>query len=83
MTIFPGKVVNGRVEVANVDLPEGAEVGVYLPANEDEIELSPEELAELDAAIEEADRGGGVTAEELLQELRAIRDEEMRRRRSA
>jgi hypothetical protein len=79
MTIFPGKVVNGRIEVENLDLPEGAEVSVYVPAD-DEVTLTPGELAELDAAIEEADRGGGVPAEEVLRELRALRDEEIRRR---
>ena len=38
---------------------------------DDEVELTAEELAELDAAIEEADRdGGGIPAEEFLRELR-------------
>ena len=51
-------------------------------ADEEEIELSGEELAELDAAIEEADRGEVIPAEEVLRELRARRDEEIRRRRA-
>jgi predicted transcriptional regulator len=33
-------------------------------------QLMPEEQAEIDAAIAEADRGGGVPAEEVLRELR-------------
>jgi hypothetical protein len=52
------------------------------PATEDEYVPTPEEEAELEAAIEEADQGGGISAEELLRELRAIRDQEVRRRRS-
>lgn len=84
MTIFPGKVVNGHVEVElddPADLPEGAEVSVLL-RNDKEYVPTPEEEAELEAAIEEAEQGGGISAEELLRELRAIRDEEIQRPRS-
>jgi len=88
MTIFPGKVVNGHVEVElddPADLPEGAEVSVFLRATDEEDDLTPEERAELDAeldaAIEEADRGEGIPAEEVLRELRAMAQEEILRRR--
>jgi hypothetical protein len=37
---------------------------------EEEIEVSPEELAELNAAIEEAERGEGMDAFEFLKQLR-------------
>jgi plasmid stabilization system protein ParE len=37
----------------------------------EELELSPEELADLDAAIEEAERGEGMDAFEFLRQLRA------------
>ena len=40
--------------------------------SEDEIELTAEELAELDVAIAEADRGEVVPAEQVLQEIREI-----------
>jgi hypothetical protein len=43
-----------------------------------EIELTPEEAAEIDAAIAEADLGGGIPAEEVLRELRARRQEHAR-----
>jgi len=52
-----------------------------LPAEEEEVELDPELLAELDAAIEEADRGEGIPAEVVLRELREMAEEEIRRRR--
>lgn len=37
---------------------------------EEEVELSPEELAELDARMEEAQRGEGTDAFEFLKQLR-------------
>jgi len=38
---------------------------------EEEVELSPEELADLDAAMDEAERGEGMDAFEFLRQLRA------------
>jgi len=65
LTIFPGKVVNGHT-------------------TDEEDDLTPEERAELDAeleaAIEEADRGDVIPAEEVLRGLRAKAEEEIRRR---
>lgn len=80
MTILPGKVVNGRIEVED-ELPEGTEVMVYLRNDEQGAELTAEELAELDAAMAEADRGEGVPAEKVLREIRIMRDAEIDRRR--
>jgi len=74
MTIVPGKVVNGRVEVDVEDfiLPEGAEVTVYLPADEEAEALTPEQEAEIEESIAELDRGEGIPAEEVLREVREI-----------
>lgn len=47
--------------------------------DEQEPELTPEEAAEIEAAIAEADLGGGMPAEEVLRELRARREEHSRR----
>lgn len=51
--------------------------------NRDQIdsELTPEEKAEIEAAIAEADLGGGVAAEEVLRELRARTGREEHARR--
>ena len=50
---------------------------------ETEIELTPEEEAELNAAIAEADLGGGVPVETVMREIAQMREkEELRRRRS-
>lgn len=74
MTIVPGKVVNGRIEVEDdIELPEGAEVTVYLH-EEGEYVPTPEEEAELEAACDEADRGEGVPLEDVLRELREMRE---------
>ena len=81
MTIVTGKVVNGRIEVEDVELPEGLEVAVYYSGDEPEVQLTAEEMAELDAAIAEADRGEGIPAEQVLAELRAIAQEYVFRRR--
>lgn len=82
MTIVTGKVVNGRIEVEDVELPEGLEVAVYYTGDEPEVQLTADEMAELDAAIAEADRGELIPAEEVMRELRAITDEFVSRRRS-
>ena len=71
MTIYPGRVVNGRVEVEVDDpteLPEGAEVSVFLREEEEYIP-TPEEAAEIEAALEEVDRGEGIPYEEFRREM--------------
>ena len=71
MEILSGKVINGHVDFGDVELPEGATVQAFVLDDEDE--MSPEQLAELEAAIEEADRGEGIPVEEVLRELREMR----------
>jgi hypothetical protein len=55
-----------------VELPEGATVAVLVDddAGEGDLELPPEEEAELDEAIAEADRDGWIPAEQIIAELR-------------
>jgi hypothetical protein len=74
MTIVPGKVVNGRVEVdvEDFELPEGAEVTVYLPADDEAEALTPEQEAEIEESIAELERGEGIPIEEALREMRDI-----------
>jgi hypothetical protein len=43
--------------------------------------LTPEEQAELDAAIEDADRSKGISGEEMLRRLRALREQDDREER--
>jgi hypothetical protein len=73
MSIVAGKVINGRIEVEDFELPEGKDVTVFLhDPEEDDFELTPEQEAELEESIAQADRGEVVPAEQVLRELREI-----------
>ena len=52
-----GTVRNGLIEVEGLELPEGAQVIVSWPDEEETFDLTPEEEADLLARVEEADRG--------------------------
>jgi len=71
--MFTATVKDGRLVVDPVvDLPEGATVTVFVDddADGDDLELTPQEEAELDDATAEADRDGWVPAEQVIAELR-------------
>jgi hypothetical protein len=71
MNVVTGKVVEGRVVVEDVELPEGAIVDVYYGDDDDEpYELTEEEEAELEAASLDIRAGNYITAEELFRRLR-------------
>jgi hypothetical protein len=71
MNVVTGKVVEGRVVVEDVELPEGAIVDVYYGNDDDEpYELTEEEDAELEAASLDIRAGNYITAEELFRRLR-------------
>jgi hypothetical protein len=72
MTIVTGKVVNGRIEVSDVELPEGADVAVYIN-DADAYELSASEEAELEASIVQIASGEYVDGDSFLAELRSRR----------
>ncbi len=57
MKVATGTVVNGTVKVADPGFEDGTEVFILTRELEEEIRLSPEELAELEAGVAEADRG--------------------------
>jgi hypothetical protein len=71
--MFTATVKDGRLVVDPVvDLPEGATATVLVDddADGDDLELTPQEEAELDDAIAEADRDGWIPAEQVIAELR-------------
>jgi hypothetical protein len=71
--MFTAKVKDGRLVVDPVvELREGATVTVLVDndAGDADLELTPEEEAELDDAIAEADRDGWIPAEQVIAELR-------------
>lgn len=70
MRVATGKVVNGAVKVADTEFKDGTEVFILSREREDGVHLSPEELAELEAGIAEADRGETIPGDEIFARLR-------------
>lgn len=69
--LFSAKVEDGII-VPDVELPDGTTVTVVVDDVDDEYVLTAEEEAALEESISEADRGEGVTAAELMAELRQL-----------
>lgn len=70
MQVISGTVVDGKVVVEGLSLPEGMVVTVFAREEESPVHLSPAEEAELLEALDEADREEGISAEELVDRLR-------------
>jgi predicted transcriptional regulator len=70
MKIATGTIVKGTIVVDDPEFKEGTEVFILAREREDEVHLSPEELAELEAGIAEADRGEMIPGDELFARLR-------------
>ena len=74
MKVAAGKVVNGRVEVEGLALPEGVDVIIGFPESAEvgfELTESDEDL--LAAAIAEADRGEFADTEAVMAAIRRAR----------
>ena len=72
MQIATGTVVNGKVVVEGVSFPEGTIVTILARESDETFEVPAELESELQASIEEADRGETITAAELFERLRRI-----------
>jgi hypothetical protein len=74
VTLLKAHIVNGKIVVDQpVDLPDGAELDVYLyDASAEQMSLDERAALarELEASAAEADRGQLVDAEDVLDELR-------------
>lgn len=70
MKVTRGKVVKGSIIVDDPEIEDGTDVFILTREREEEVELSAEELAELEAGIAEADRGDMIPGEELFARLR-------------
>ncbi len=70
MQITTGTVVDGKVVVEGANLVEGSVVAVLSEDAEGSFTLSTEDEDELLAAVAEIERGGFVSAEDLLETLR-------------
>ena len=69
MGVLTGTVVAGKVVIDDGSLVEGANVYVITREAEEQVHLEPDELAELEAGIAEADRGEMITEDELFARL--------------
>ena len=70
MQIASGTIIDGKVVVEGLSLPEGTSVTVLARGDESAVRLSPQQEAELLDALDEADREEGISAEELFARLR-------------
>lgn len=73
MKVATGKVIAGKVVVEGEPLEEGSTVTVLCRESEELFEATPEQEAELLAAIAEAGRGDTEPADALLRELQSRR----------
>ena len=69
MRVATGTVVAGQVVLDDAEFIDGTHVVVVSRDREDEVCLSAEELAELEAGIAEADRGETISGDELFVRL--------------
>ena len=69
MGIVTGKVVEGKVLVDGMTLPEGAVVTVVTREPSHGVQLTPDEEARLLEAVAEADRGETISAVDLFDRL--------------
>ena len=69
MQLATGTIVDGKVVVEGLALPEGATVTVLTRDIEPAVKLSPDEEAELLQALDEADVEEGISADELFARL--------------
>jgi hypothetical protein len=71
MQVVSGTIINGQVVVEDdLSLPDGTAVTIFAHGDESVVQLPPRELAELMAALDEADREEGIPAEEFFARLR-------------
>ena len=70
MQVVTGTVVEGKVVLNGASLPEGTIVTVYAQESAQSVRLPPHLQAELEEAIDEADREEGVSAEELFAQIK-------------
>lgn len=70
MRVIPGTVVSGQVVLDDPSQADGMDVWVISREREEEVHLSSEELADLEAGIAEADRGEMILGDEFFARLR-------------
>ena len=74
MKIATGTVVDGKIVVDDPEFEDGTDVFILAREGENNVRLSPEELAELEAGIAEADRGEMIPGDEFFRRGRVRRE---------
>lgn len=69
MQVVTGTVVEGKVVLEGVSLPEGTVVTVLAKGPQASVRLPPNLQAELEDALAEADREEGIPGDELIEKL--------------
>jgi prefoldin subunit 5 len=70
MRVATGTVVSGKVVLDDAAIADGTDVYVLTRDVDEAPALLPEELAELEAGIAEADRGDMISGEQFFKHLR-------------
>ena len=70
MRVASGRVIGGRVELNDAELPEGAAVTVLFPEGDGTFQADAETERMLLESIAQCERGETVPLEQLLEELR-------------
>lgn len=70
MQVVTGTVVGGKVILEGASLPEGTVVTIFAKESDERVRLPSALQAELEEALEEADRDEGISGDELLEKLR-------------
>jgi len=72
MQLATGTVVNGKVVLEGADFPEGTVVTVLARESVETFDIPPDLEVELQASMDEIERGETITAAELFERLRRI-----------
>ena len=72
MRVATGTVIKGTIIVDDPDFKDGTDVFILTREQEEDVRLSPEELAELEAGIIEADQGDMIPGDEFFSRLRRL-----------
>ena len=72
MQLATGTVVNGKVVVEGVSLPEGTVVAILARESSETFDVPAELEAELQASFAEDERGDSISAAELFERLRRL-----------
>lgn len=70
MRVASGRIVDGRVELSDAELPEGADVTVLMREGDETFEADEETEQMLLESIAQCERGETVPFETVLEELR-------------